>query len=316
MNPYNDPNYTKSNINLYSSLENERNLLNNVSNAYVLKEQDKGNMRNPNSIQINQYYMANSNSNNINNNNSNNNLKNMTNMHINNTQTQKFPLTPTKNKANNTSSSFNNINNIPSNSNNALNSATKVHKYMKDIDGFICYSTHVIGKGSFGKVVYGKRSTGEDICFKFEKICNHKTNSILKEEYKMYKQLKGGIGIPEIHNFGLYKGSRYLAMELIGPSLDKFFNLCDKKLNLETTIFLGIQMIDRLYYVHSKGIVHRDIKPNNFLFGKFKKSLDLTDRTVYIIDFGLSAPYLEFDHSTGNGSTCLDRSLSKYINNY
>lgn len=209
--------------------------------------------------------------------------------------------------------------NILSNSNNSnnnknsANSVSKTHKYMKDIDGYICYSTHVIGKGSFGKVVYGKKSNDEDICFKFEKICNHKNNSILREEHKIYKQLEGGIGVPVIYNYGQYKGSRYLVMELIGPSLDKFFNLCDKKLNLETTIYLGLQMIDRLEYVHTKGIIHRDIKPNNFLFGKFKKTMDTNDRTVYIIDFGLSAPYLEqvTENNMNNSNTA-----SNLRNNY
>ena len=179
---------------------------------------------------------------------------------------------------------------------------------MKKIDDYTCYTTHIIGKGSFGKVVYGRNNKEEDICFKFEKVSNHKHSSILKEEYKMYKFLEGGTGIPKIFNFGQYnKSNRYLAMELVGPSLDKYFILCDKKFNLETTIFLGLQMIDRIEFVHTRGIIHRDIKPNNFLFGKFTRTMDSNDSTLYIIDFGLSASYIEqvsgFNNNIGNNNS-------------
>ena len=49
---------------------------------------------------------------------------------------------------------------------------------------------------------------------------------------------------------------------------------------------LGIQMIDRIEWVHNKLIVHRDIKPDNFVMGRGDSA-----HIVYLLDFGLSKKY-------------------------
>ncbi len=46
---------------------------------------------------------------------------------------------------------------------------------------------------------------------------------------------------------------------------------------------IGLQMLDRIQYIHEKDIIHRDIKPENFLIGRGRNS-----HMIYIVDFGLA----------------------------
>ena len=75
-------------------------------------------------------------------------------------------------------------------------------------------------------------------------------------------------------------------MELLGKSLEDIFQLQEKKFSIKTVCMIGIQMIDRLEFIHNKNIIHRDIKPDNFVVGLNHKS-----HIIYVLDFGLSKKY-------------------------
>ncbi|GAA0169733.1 non-receptor serine/threonine protein kinase [Lithospermum erythrorhizon] len=142
-----------------------------------------------------------------------------------------------------------------------------------------------IGSGSFGEIYLGTNiETNEDVAIKLENVKTKHPQLIY--ESKLYRILQGGTGIPYIRWFGIDGEYNVLVMDLLGPSLEDLFNYCSRKLSLKTVLMLADQMINRIEFVHSQSVLHRDIKPDNFLMGFSRRA-----NQVYIIDFGLAKKY-------------------------
>ena len=73
---------------------------------------------------------------------------------------------------------------------------------------------------------------------------------------------------------------------MLGPSILDLFLDCGHCFTLKTVLLLADTYLTILETLHSKGVVHRDIKPDNLVIG----AEEFSDR-FYLIDFGLSREF-------------------------
>ena len=140
----------------------------------------------------------------------------------------------------------------------------------------------ILGEGSFGKVYKGKNlRTDELVAIKSV----GKNESSLKNEIKICNYLANIKGIYKLRWYGSDEKCNYAVFDLLGQSLKgelrekgKFDYVHFKK--------IASQTISILEHIHKRGILHRDIKLDNFMSGMNDKD------TIYLIDYGLSKSYV------------------------
>ena len=138
-----------------------------------------------------------------------------------------------------------------------------------------------LGEGSFG-MIYKAEYNNEYFALKFENRKN--SQNLLESEAEIMSYLKGP-NIPYVKSYGYSGDYNILVMQLLGKSLEDLFEE-RKKFSIKTVCLLACQMLTVLEYVHNHHIIHRDIKPDNFVMG-----LDDLSSYLYLLDFGLAKKY-------------------------
>ena len=141
-----------------------------------------------------------------------------------------------------------------------------------------------IGESSCGKIYSVIRLADRKVFAMKSENINTKEKMIETEAFSLY-YLQKGFGIPKLISYGIIKNYNILIETLLGESLENIFIKKEYKCNIIDICSRGIQIIDRLEWIHSNNFVHRDIKPDNFLVGINDPNI------IYIIDFGLCKKY-------------------------
>ena len=173
---------------------------------------------------------------------------------------------------------------------------------------------HVLGQGGFGITYIAKDyQTGERVAIKEylpSEFAGRNGNSVQafskdqrenfeygKEQFlaeaKTLAAFNGDEHIVRIFSFFEENNTAYFAMEYVdGLALDKYMAQQGGRLTVAEANRLLLPLMESLNKVHAKGIIHRDIAPDNIIVTK--------DGSVKLIDFGAAR------YSTGEKSRSLD----------
>jgi serine/threonine protein kinase len=167
-----------------------------------------------------------------------------------------------------------------------------------------------IGSGAFGEVWSAdSASTGEPVAVKMERIRGNPVPT-LQYESRVLQLFQNMVGIPSLRYFGRKDDMDgiFMVTELLGPSLETLAT--SQRLDMRSHVIknppphhadfisgIGRQMLQRLKSIHCRGMLHRDVKPDNFVFAR-TPVLDLSRRAnskpnssvplLYLIDFGMA----------------------------
>ena len=148
-----------------------------------------------------------------------------------------------------------------------------------------------LGTGAFGEIylAQNKSNPNEKYAAKLEEAMTKFPQ--LAFEAKMYKYLnaaQNNAGIPKVHAFTSEGQYNVMLMDLVSTSIEDIFVENNKIMSLKSALMIGYQMIERIEFVHERQVIHRDIKPDNFLLG-----INNNAHMLYIVDFGLSKKYIK-----------------------
>jgi serine/threonine protein kinase len=116
------------------------------------------------------------------------------------------------------------------------------------------------------KVLHTRRRSGRNMVQRFR----HEARTVLSMRHPH---------IIPVYDIGHSEGLHYFSMKYVeGMTLD--FHLGPSQMSVDKGVRWLIDVADALDFLHSKGVIHRDVKPGNIL---------ISDSEIpYLIDFGLA----------------------------
>ncbi len=159
-----------------------------------------------------------------------------------------------------------------------------------------------IGRGGMG-VVYKARQPKLNrlVALKMVRSADLGNESLLKR-FRAEAEVIASLhhpGIVQVYDFGQHEGGPYLALELVGGG-----TLADRldgtPWNPRCAASMVEQLAQAVFFAHERGVVHRDLKPNNLLIGAGGDPPSLK-----IADFGLAKVFRDQPSGSTHSGTLL-----------
>ncbi|KAL1530153.1 hypothetical protein AB1Y20_001069 [Prymnesium parvum] len=165
----------------------------------------------------------------------------------------------------------------------------------------------VLGEGNYSQALYARlRSTQQPVALKVvdkQKLKRYKKENEVRVEKWVLSNLRHP-GIVELYAAFQDQGSLYLALELL-PGGELWALAHKKGVRPTLAAFYTAQMLDALGFLHSRGVVHRDVKPENVLL--------TSDQHIKLIDFGTAKLLRDDDrHAAAINEAGTDLRMAKF----
>ncbi|KVI00244.1 Protein kinase, ATP binding site-containing protein, partial [Cynara cardunculus var. scolymus] len=179
-----------------------------------------------------------------------------------------------------------------------------------------------LGKGGFGQVFVGRRVSGGterisgpgamEVALKFEHRNSKGCSYGPPYEWQVYNTLGGSHGVPKVHYKGKQGDYYVMVMDMLGPSLWDVWNSSGQShtwalaasfcfaaaaypiklgwMSSEMVACIAVESLSILEKMHSRGYVHGDVKPENFLLGQPSTS---QEKKLFLVDLGLATKWRE-----------------------
>lgn len=142
--------------------------------------------------------------------------------------------------------------------------------------------TNLIGEGNFGKVYKAIHpESSVSVAIKLEKSSKY---SQIENEIQVLKTLHDNRGFPKLIDFGTTLDQKFYIMTLLEQNLYSYILHNRTELDPSSILELALECLILIQTLHSKSFIHRDIKPNQFLFDKYLN--------MNLVDFGLCKKYI------------------------
>ena len=139
----------------------------------------------------------------------------------------------------------------------------------------------VVGEGAYG-IVYKCRNKETDkyvAIKKFKEIEDKLVQKTMKRELKMLQMLKHD-NVVDFQEAFIYKENLFLVFEYVEKNLLEVLERYPEGLNPKLIKSFVFQMCKAVHYLHTKNVIHRDVKPENLLVDE--------NMNVKLCDFGFA----------------------------